>query len=141
MNRAAIALLAAAHLGVAAWHGRAHASLAIELPVAKTVFVAVVIFVAPLAAASLTWTRHVRIGAWVFTLSMFGALVFGVYHHFVLASPDNVAYLPPGGAVARSTFVMTAGGLALLELASTLYGVFCLRSLYGAARANPTPGG
>ena len=121
-----ITVLVVIHLAVALWHGNAHTELAIALPLEKNAFVIVVIIIAPLIAASLAWTRHAFIGLWVFFLSMVGALLFGAYHHYILVSPDNIGHLPHGGADAHSTFIASAAALALLELASALYGAFCL---------------
>ena len=123
-----IAVLVAIHLAVTLWHGNAHTELGIALPPEKNVFVVVVILIAPLVAAALVWTRHTLVGLWLFFLSMLGALLFGAYHHYILVSPDNIGRLPHGGANAHSTFIASAGALALLELASALYGAFCLGS-------------
>ena len=129
MTKIAIAVLVAIHLAVALWHGNAHTALAIALPPEKNAFVFLVILIAPLVAASLVWTRYVSVGVWMFFLSMLGALLFGAYHHYILVSPDNIGHLPHGSADAHSTFIASAAALALLELASALYGAFCLRSL------------
>ena len=75
------------------------------------------------------WTRYVLVGVWMFFLSMLGALLFGAYHHYVTVSPDNIGHLPHGSADAHSTFIASAAALALLELASALYGAFYLGSL------------
>lgn len=62
-------------------------------------------------------------------LSMLGAMLFGAYHHFILVSPDNIGHLPHGSPDAQATFILSAAALALLELASALYGAFRLGSL------------
>jgi len=118
--------LFAIHLVATLWHGSAHTTLGITLPPEKNLFVYIVILIAPLVAAVLVWTRYVSIGLWVFTLSMIGALLFGAYHHYVLVSPDNIGHLPPGSAEAHARFIDSAAAIALLELASALYGAFCL---------------
>jgi hypothetical protein len=123
-----IAVLVAIHFAVALWHGNAHAELAIALPPEKNAFVFIVILIAPLVAASLVWTRYVLVGVWMFFLSMLGALMFGAYHHYILVSPDNIGHLPHGSADGQATFIANAAALALLELASALYGAFCLGS-------------
>lgn len=129
MAKIATAVLVAIHLAVALWHGNAHTALAIGLPPEKNAFVFIVILIAPIVAASLMWTPYIVVGAWIFFLSMLGALLFGVYHHYVLVSPDNIGHLPHGSAAAQSTFIASAGALALLELASALYGAFSLGRL------------
>lgn len=131
MSKIAITVLVVAHLGVAILHGRAHSALAVTLSGFQNAFVLLVIVIAPIVAGALAWTRHVRIGVWIFVLSMTGALVFGVYYHYILVSPDNVAHLPGDGLGAHSTFIGTAGALAVLELVSAVYGAFCLGRLRG----------
>lgn len=127
--KSAIAGLVAIHLAVTLWHGGAHERLAVMLPPEKTAFVVIVIILAPIVAALLVWTRYARAGIWVFFLAMVGAFLFGAYHHYVLVSPDHVQHLPAGNPEAQSAFVASAAVLAVLELASALYGAFCLRRL------------
>ena len=136
MNRIVITGLVAIHLAASFWHGSAHTQLAIELPPQKTLFIFIVIIIAPIVAASLVWTRYISIGLWVFFLSMLGALLFGVYHHYVLVSPDNISHLPAGSPESHSQFITSAGVIGLLELAAALYGAFCLGSHHAQSRAN-----
>ena len=131
LDKAVITALVAVHLAVNIWHSGGHTELAIGLPPIKLVFVIVVILLAPIVSGVLIWTRYALFGTWLFLLSMVGALVFGVYHHYVLVSPDNVGHLPDGPAQAQAGFIASAGALALLELAGALYGAFSL----GARRA------
>lgn len=131
MTRLLITGLVALHLVATLWHGSAHTALAITLPPEKNLFIYVVILLAPLGAAALVWTRYLTAGLWVFTVSMLGALLFGVYHHYVLVSPDNIGHLPPGSPEAHAQFIDSAALIGLLELASALAGAFCL----GAQRA------
>ena len=126
MARVALAVLVAFHLAVVVRHGGAHTALAIALPPEKTAFVVIVILIAPPVAAILMWTRYARAGVWMIFLSMLGALLFGVYHHYILVSPDNVGHLPTGSAAAQSAFVSSAAVLAWLELVSALCGAFYL---------------
>jgi hypothetical protein len=78
--------------------------------------------------AALVWTRYASTGLWLFFLSMLAAFLFGAYHHYVLVSPDNINYLPGTSPKAMHQFTISAGAIALLELASALYGAFCLGS-------------
>jgi hypothetical protein len=135
MNRIAITTLALIHLGATLWHGNAHTQLAIGLSREKTIFVFVVILIAPVVGAALVWTRFMSIALWIFLLSMLGALLFGAYHHYVLVSPDNIGHLPEGSVEAHSQFISSAAVIALLELASALYGAFCLGSHLARSRA------
>lgn len=128
MTRIAVTVLVLVHLLATIWHGNAHTSLAINLPVVKTIFVYVVILLAPVLASVLVWTRYSLIGLWVLVISMFGALVFGIYHHYVMVSPDNVRHLPAGSPESHSQFVTSAFVIAALELVSGLYAAFCLKT-------------
>ena len=136
MTRIVITGLVAIHLAASLWHGSAHTQLAIELPPHKTLFIFIVIIIAPVVAASLVWTRYIAIGLWVFFLSMLGALLFGAYHHYVLVSPDNISHLPAGSLESHSQFITSAGVIGLLELAAALYAAFCLGSHRAQPRAN-----
>lgn len=126
MTRIAVTALVVIHLAATLWHGDAHTRLAIDLPREKNIFVLIVILAAPIVAAGLVWTKYSSIGLWVFVISMLGALLFGVYHHYVMISPDNVHHLPAGNPQFLSQFVSSAAVIALLELGSALYGAFCL---------------
>jgi hypothetical protein len=121
-------VLVIVHLVASIWHGDAHTRLAIALPPEKNIFVYVVILIAPLVALILVWTRYATIGLWVLALSMVGALLFGAYHHYVMVSPDNIGHLPEGSAEAHSQFTSSAAVIAMLELATSVYAIFCLAS-------------
>jgi hypothetical protein len=135
MSRIALTGLVAVHFAATLWHGRGHTQLAVELSLWQTLFVYIVILIAPLVAAGLVWTRYLSTGLWVFFLSMLGAFLFGAYHHYVMVSPDNIGHLPAGSPEAQAQFIASAGVLALLELASALYGAFCLGLHHARPRA------
>ncbi len=92
-----LATLAVVSHGVVVWfHKVAHQELGVGLPMSwERVFVNVVILAAPVVALVLVWTPWSRGGYLLLALSMFGALVFGIYHHYMAMSPDHVAHLPP----------------------------------------------
>jgi hypothetical protein len=136
MNKIIITGLVAIHLAATLWHGSAHTQLAIALSPEKTIFVYVVILIAPIGAAALIWTRYNWIGLWAFFLSMLGALLFGAYHHYMLVSPDNIGHLPAGSPESHTQFITSAGLIALLELGSALYGAFCVGSHHAESRAH-----
>jgi hypothetical protein len=126
MTKIVTTALVIVHLVATVWHGDAHTKLAIDLPPEKDLFVYTVILLAPLVAAVLVWTRYVSIGLWVFVVSMLGSFLFGAYHHYVLVSPDNIEHLPSGSPAHQVQFISSAAAIALLELASSLWGAFCL---------------
>jgi hypothetical protein len=128
MRRVVTTGLVLVHLVATLWHGSLHTRLSINLSQKQTLFVFVVILIAPILAAILVWTRYAATGLWLFFLSMLGAFLFGAYHHYMLVSPDNVHYLPPTGPESHYQFTISAGAIGLLELMSALYGAFCLGS-------------
>ena len=100
-------------------HGKAHAGASVMLSSFGYAYVLVVITVAPLIAAALLYSRWLKWGAWLLTLSMLGSFVFGVWHHFLEASNDNVAaVLGPWHAM----FLWTAVVLAIIEFAGIAIG-------------------
>jgi hypothetical protein len=82
--------IAIIHAIVHGLHGLAHAEIPIPLSLIQSSFVAMVILLAPMLAASLLWTKFDRIGSWLFLGSMLGSLVFGIYNHMIAISPDHV---------------------------------------------------
>jgi len=71
-----------AHLLVNIVHGLAHRELRVGLAPLASIFVIVVVLVFPLIAMGLLWTVKKRLGVILLSLSMFGSLRFGLYHHF-----------------------------------------------------------
>lgn len=102
-----------AHAVVAGEHGAAHRRLGVELSAFQKEFVLFVIVIAPLVALVLLWTRASRAGGALLLGSMAAALLFGAYHHFLLAGPDHVLHLPPGSA--QTSFRATAVLLLITE--------------------------
>jgi Na+/proline symporter len=103
--------------------------LNVELSRSQLLFIAIVITIAPLLAGLLIWRGATRAGAIMLALSMAGSLVFGVYHHFVLISPDHVSHLPGiPGTIPVIMFQVTAVLLALLEGLGVIAGIMALKS-------------
>lgn len=134
MTKIVITGLFIGHLAASLWHGSAHTHLGIELSAEQTLFVYIIVIIAPVVAAILVWTHYVSMGLWTLFFSMLGSFLFGVYHHYVFVSPDNINHLPPGTPESHSHFVTSAGVIALVELASSLYGAFCLGTHHAQAR-------
>jgi|SRR5919199_1845944 hypothetical protein len=78
-------------------HGLAHEEIPISLSLLQTLFIGVVILLAPLIAAVLLWTPFYRTGSWLLLSSMVGAIVFGIYNHFIAISPDHVSQVSLAG--------------------------------------------
>jgi hypothetical protein len=126
MNSAAkhTTAIVVAHLLVNIAHGLAHQELGVGLSPPDSIFVIVVILIAPLLAMMLLWTAKKRLGLILVSLSMFGSLLFGLYHHFIVISRDHVHSQPanPWGIA----FVLTAYGLLIAEAIGTYVGIHFL---------------
>jgi hypothetical protein len=109
-----VTAIVVAHLLVNIAHGLGHRELRVGLDPQASIFVIVVVLICPLLAMGLI----------LLSLSMFGSLLFGLYHHFLVASPDHVRSPPPSpwGIV----FVLTAYGLLITETIGAYLGVHFL---------------
>lgn len=110
-----------AHLLVNIVHGLAHSDLRVGLAPLDSIFVIVVVLVFPLIAMGFVWTAKKRFGLILLSLSMFGSLLFGLYHHFLAVSPDHIHSQRPGGW--GTTFVLTAYLLLITEAIGTYVGI------------------
>ncbi|HEY9604401.1 MAG TPA: hypothetical protein V6C85_22485 [Allocoleopsis sp.] len=72
-------------------HGLAHTEIPVSLSLLQSLFVGVVIFLTPIIAAILLWTPFYCIGSWILLSSIAGSLIFGLYNHFIVISPDHVS--------------------------------------------------
>jgi CHASE2 domain-containing sensor protein len=113
-------IIVACHFLISLVHGAAHGSLHIDLERWQTVYVLLVITVAPLVSGVLLW-RRARVGFILLMCSMLGALIFGCYYHFIAAGIDNVASV--GSDSWGSVFRVTAVLLGVTEAAGVLTGV------------------
>ncbi len=117
-------VIVVAHLLVNIVHGLAHRELRIGLAPPASMFVIVVVLIFPLIAMGLLWTARKRFGLILLSLSMFGSLLFCLYHHFLAVSPDHVRSQPPSPW--GTTFVLTAYLLLITEAIGTYVGVHFL---------------
>ena len=126
MNRSAkyVSAIVVVHLLVNIVHGLAHRELRVGLDPPASMFVIVVVLVCPLLAMALVWTTKKRIGLILLSLSMFGSLLFGLYHHFLVASPDHVRLQP--ASTWGIAFDLTAYGLLITEAIGAYLGVHFL---------------
>jgi hypothetical protein len=125
-SRGALTFLAAIHLSVAVWHGGAHTALGVGLSPFQNLFVVGVILIAPLLATLLLWTRLEEFALWLYVISMTASLLFGVYYHYIVVSPDNIHYLPPAGDSARHRFTYSAAAVAVTEAVAAARSEFAL---------------
>jgi hypothetical protein len=106
-----LAAVVLGHLVISIVHGTAHAKAHVLLSTSANAFVFVVILGGPLIGLGWMW-RNERAGAWLLTLTMAAALVFGFVNHFVFSSPDHVSNIDPQW---RLLFTTTAVLLVLTE--------------------------
>ena len=87
-DKYALLAIVALHLIVQVTHGYSHSVAGVENTPLQLVFILLVITVAPLAAAYISWTGNIRNGAGLLAVSMLAAFFFGYFFHFVIESPD-----------------------------------------------------
>jgi len=84
----ALLAIVALHLIVQVTHGYSHSVAGVENTSLQLVFILLVVTVAPLAAAYISWRGNIRNGAGLLAVSMVAAFFFGYLFHFVIESPD-----------------------------------------------------
>ena len=114
-------------------HGNAHLHLHIDTQRWQSAFIAVVIFLGPVVATALLWTRLEKAGAALMAVTMAGAFVFGAINHFVLPGSDNVLEMQLG-QWAESLFVVSAIGLGLIEAGGMAWGFMALKHMRSLSR-------
>ena len=125
MSRAAkyaTAIVVAIHLLINVVHGVAHRELHVGLSPSGSIFVIAVVLILPLVAMALLWTAQKQLGLILLSLSMFGSLLFGFYHHFLTVSPDRIHSQPSSDW--GTTFVLTAYLLLITEAIGTYIGLY-----------------
>ena len=126
MNRPAgyVTAIVVAHMLLSIAHGLAHLELHVGLVRPDVIFVILVVLLLPLVAMGLVWTAEKRLGLILLSLSMSASLLFGVYHHFMVLSPDHARSQPPNPW--GLAYVLTAYGLSITEAIGTYLGVHFL---------------
>jgi hypothetical protein len=112
------------HLVISILHGLAHHELHVTLSPLASIFVIVVTLSFPLIAIGLLWTAKERLGFILLSLTLFGSLIFGGYHHFMALGPDNVSRRPSAWG---TTFHLTAYLLFVAEAIGTCVGIHFLK--------------
>jgi hypothetical protein len=137
MNRAAkcaTAIVVAVHLLINIVHGVAHLELHTGLSLSGSVFVIAVVLILPLAAMVLVWAAQKQLGLILLSSSMLASLLFGLYHHFLIMSPDHVH--SQTASPLGMTFIFTAYGLLITEAIGTYICIHFLRVAKENAKAN-----
>lgn len=118
--RKGLLLVVIAHALVAGWHGLTHLKVPVDLSPSQGSFVAIVVMLLPLLGAALSFSRFRAQGAAFVCLSMGASLAFGIIYHYVVASPDNIALVPPGPW--QGHFIHSALAVLISEALGTLCG-------------------
>ncbi|WP_293153948.1 MULTISPECIES: hypothetical protein [unclassified Microcoleus] len=108
-------------------HGLAHLEIPIPLSLIQSLFVGMVIFLIPIVAAVLLWTEFDRIGSWLLLSSIAGSLLFGIYNHFIVISPDHVSQVSFEGW--GLLFQITAILILIVDGLGSGVGVWALRTI------------
>ena len=119
-DRRLAALLVIAHAVVSGIHGVAHAGLPVALAAWQQAFVLLVPTLAPFVALYALYRRPERAGVALLAGSMVGAFLFGLYFHYLVPNPDNVASIPAGPW--HLHFTWTAAAIALTEFGGAALG-------------------
>ena len=118
----ALALIAV-HFAIVVMHSAAHQILPVQATPAQLAFIVPVIIVAPVVAGFIL-SKFNKAGTILFTLSMFGSFVFGVYYHFIADTIDHVAHVAQmEPAFWSQMFRITSYLLAITELLGSALGV------------------
>lgn len=112
------------HALVSGGHGVAHALVPVGLDAWQWAVVLVAAVVGPLVALWLVWQGSYRMGGLVLAGAMATALAFGVVFHYLLPNPDHVSMVVGQWA---APFAWTASGVAVLELAGLIFGLWLIR--------------
>lgn len=119
-------VIIAAHVVVVVLHSIAHNVLPVEATPAQLAFIVPVILVAPVVAAIML-AKFEKAGMVLLTASMLGALVFGIYYHFVADTIDHVAHVAHREPLFWSQmFQITSYLLAITETVGVVVGLISL---------------
>jgi hypothetical protein len=108
-------------------HGLAHVKTPVPLSLPQSLFVGIVIFLTPILAAVLLWTQFYRMGSWLLLGAMSGSLLFGVYNHYMVVSPDHFTQVSFAGW--GLLFQVTALLIALVDGLGCGVGAWALRAV------------
>jgi hypothetical protein len=113
----AATLVVLVHTVVMLVHGAAHMRLHVELSTWANIYVLFFVGIGPIVGLFLLRSRRQRTGAIILFTTMLGALLFGLWKHFIAHGPDHVM-LQAGPW--RLPFQVTAGLLAVSELTGAI---------------------
>ncbi len=110
------------HAIVSGFHGWSHDDAAVPNTRAQSMFIVVVVFVSPVLAVGLLIRGRLHSGTAILSLSMLGALIFGLLFHFALDTPDLCSNVRGSGS---QTCCVSAVLLAAVECIGFAWGGYC----------------
>jgi hypothetical protein len=90
------ALVVLAHTVMMPIHGAAHMRLRVALSTWANIYVLCIVGIGPIAGFFLLRSSRQRTAAAVLFITMLGALLFGLWNHFIAHGPDHVMHLEAG---------------------------------------------
>ena len=130
--RRAVTTIVWIHAAAVAAHAAAHLGAAVALSPVATVYVWLVIIAGPLLGWWICKSGRPRAGSAIVACCMAGALIFGLWNHFLAAGADhiNADHISMIGAGPwQGPFRVTAIALAVVEAAGTIAGVAAMVNL------------
>jgi MFS family permease len=121
------ALVVLVHTVVMLVHGVAHMRLNVALSPWASIYVLGIAGIGPIAGLLLLRSSRKRTGATILLTTMIGALLFGLWKHFIAHGADHVMHLQAGPW--RLPFQATAALLAVSEAAGAVIAFVLLRAL------------
>ena len=107
------ALVVLVHTVVMLIHGAAHIRLNIELSPWANIYVLGIVGIGPITGLIFLRSSRQRTGATILFITMIGALLFGLWNHFIVPGADHVMHLQ--ASPWRLPFQVTAGLLLVSE--------------------------
>jgi hypothetical protein len=120
----AIAVLHAITNGL---HGFTHVEIPVALSLLQGLFIGIVIFLIPIIAVILLWNQFYRVGSRLLIGSLAGSLLFGIYNHFIVISPDHVSQVSIIGW--GLLFQITAILILIVDGLGAAIGLWSLKSM------------
>lgn len=116
----ALAAAVAVGAGTGLVHGGVHAAVPVPLAGWQAAYVAVTLFVAPLAGVGLAMAGRLRAGAALVAVGMASGLAFEAAAHFVVRNPDHVVTGADGHAGFAATALLSVAGDAVAGTVAAL---------------------
>jgi hypothetical protein len=129
----ATTLVVLVHTVVMLVHGAAHIRLNIELSPWASIYVLGVVGIGPITGFFFLRPSRQRTGATILFITMIGALLFGLWNHFIAQGADHVMHLQ--GGPWRLPFQVTAVLLLVSEAAGAVIAFALLGTLNPTTKA------